>query len=56
MGGGSLHGAQLNASGLAADLLGEAARQIIGCAGELLVSECVNKVNAVCQLAYIPAV
>lgn len=56
VGSGSLQGAQLNGTGLAADIPGNIACQIIGSTGKLLVAKGVNKVDALSQLAYITSV
>src|SRR5699024_3895180 len=45
-----------NGAGLASDLSCDVACEIIRCAGELFVPECVDEVNALSELAYIASV
>ena len=56
MGSRALERAQLNGACLASDLSCDVACEIIRCAGELFVPECVDEVNALPELAHIAAV
>ena len=56
VGSGALQRTELNGAGLAADLAGNKTCEIIGCSGELFVTECIYKVNTLSQFTYITSV